>query len=239
MQISIYAVDESGNASMQCCADTAQTPGLPSAAPNAITDLVIAAAHDSTVKLRWTAPADDEYPNRPLSYEIAGAPYVFDSTGFAAAPVQRVLAATAAAGSPESLTVTGLERGRRWSFAVRGVDGDTMRASLSNLASVDLPADSVFHGRGRVFVAARPVPGAPPITLDWEGDADASGSAQHLDLLDLTGRLIRRVQLGGGPGGSWQWDGRDADGRAVPAGLYFARLASGGSRSEARVVLIR
>jgi hypothetical protein len=60
-----------------------------------------------------------------------------------------------------------------------------------------------------------------------------------LDLLDLGGRLVKRAQLGGDPGGSWQWDGRDADGRAVPAGLYFARLVSGGSRSEARVVLIR
>ena len=239
MLISIYAVDESGNASMSCCSDTAQTPGLPPTGPNAITDLVIAAAQDSTVKLRWTAPADVGYPGQPVYYEIAGAPYVFDSTGFAAAPVQRVLVATAWVGHPESLTVTGLERGRRWSFAVRGVGSDSLRASLSNLASVDLPKDSTFQSRGRVFVAARPVPGSPPITLDWEGAADAIGSPQHLDLLDLTGRLIQRVQLGGGPGGSWQWDGRDGDGRAVPAGLYFARLASGGSRAEARVVLIR
>ena len=83
------------------------------------------------------------------------------------------------------------------------------------------------------------MPGAPPITLDWQGAEGALGSPQHLDIVDLGGRLVRRVPLGGEPGGSWQWNGRDAEGRSVPAGLYFARLASGGGHSEARVVLIR
>jgi hypothetical protein len=135
--------------------------------------------------------------------------------------------------------VTGLTRGRRWTFAVRAVDHTGTRSAPSNFVSVVLRTGGAIDGRGGVAIAARPVPGVAPITLDWEGSADAIGSAQHLDVLDLGGRLVRRVPLGGEPGGSWAWDGRDAEGRSVPAGLYFARLASGGRHAEARIVLIR
>lgn len=231
----VAMLDEVRNPGVWSLPDTMLVPG---AAPVAIADLRIAAAHDSTVRLAWTAPADDGPAGRPVSYEIAGAPYAFDSTGFAAAPVQAQLVAASAAGQPESLTVTGLERGRRWTFAVRGVDGTGARSPLSNLASVVLRVGGAIEGRGGVAIAARPVPGVPPITLDWQGEG-LPGARQQLDLLDLGGRLVRRVALGPEPGGNWQWNGRDDEGRSVPAGLYFARLTSGGRRAEARVVLIR
>jgi len=232
--VHVRAMDEAGNFG-PAGVDSVLTPG---ALPGAIADLRIAAAHDSTVKLLWTAPPDDGPAGRPVSYAIAGAPYAFDSTGFAAAPVQAQLVATSAAGQPESLTVTGLARGRRWTFAVRGVDGTGARSPLSNLASVVLRVGGAIEGRGGVAIAARPVPGVPPVTLDWQGEG-VPGARQQLDLLDLSGRLVRRVALGAEPGGSWQWNGRDDEGRSVPAGLYFARLTSGGRRAEARVVLIR
>lgn len=235
----VLTIDEAGNQSAWSLPDTVQTPGLPLVPPEVIVDLRVAAAHDSTVKLLWTAPTDNGPDGRPVSYELAGAPFDFDSSGFAAAPVQRQLVATSAAGSPESLTVTGLERGRRWTFAVRGVDDGGLRAPISNLASVVLRVGGAIEGRGGVAIAARPVPGAPPITLDWQGAGLADGRPQHLEILDLGGRLVLRVRLGSEPGGSWPWNGRDAEGRSVPAGLYFARLTSGGSRSEARVVLVR
>jgi hypothetical protein len=56
-------------------------------------------------------------------------------------------------------------------------------------------------------------------------------------VLDLTGRRIRR--LGVAPGAvACRWDGCDAGGRRVPAGIYLARL---GSRPgvAARVVVTR
>jgi subtilisin family serine protease len=237
-QWSVYVrmVDDAGNWSAVCCSDTVLAPG---SAPVAIADLRIAASHDSTVKLLWTAPTDDGPAGRPVSYEIAGSPAALDSANFATAPLQAQLFATANAGSPESLTVTGLARGRRWTFAVRGVDGTGARSRLSNLAQVVLRTGGAIDGRGGIAIAARPVPGSPPITLDWQGATEAIGTAQRLDILDLGGRVVRRVPLGPEPGGSWTWNGRDAEGRSVPAGLYFARLASGGGHSEARMVLIR
>jgi hypothetical protein len=63
----------------------------------------------------------------------------------------------------------------------------------------------------------------------------------RLDLFDVTGRLVRR--LVDAPAGSRAvrvaWDGRDDAGTLVAPGTYFARLAAGGEREEARVVLRR
>jgi hypothetical protein len=46
---------------------------------------------------------------------------------------------------------------------------------------------------------------------------------------DVTGRMVRRVDLGALPAGShsWTWDGRDGEGSSVSSGVYFARLVAG------------
>lgn len=64
-----------------------------------------------------------------------------------------------------------------------------------------------------------------------------------IELLDATGRRVRMLVPGGAAGGGApepgvRWDGRDRDGRPVPAGVYFYRRADGvpGAR---RITLIR
>jgi len=83
-------------------------------------------------------------------------------------------------------------------------------------------------------LAAIAQPGPAPV-LAWSAP---SGVRATLDLYDLRGRRIRR--LVDGPGAvhaRTPWDGLDDRGHRAPAGLYFARLASGGERVTARVVL--
>ncbi len=59
-----------------------------------------------------------------------------------------------------------------------------------------------------------------------------------LDLHDVRGALVRRLLDEDRPAGpsSVAWDGRDDNGRAVPAGLYFARFAGDGGTTSARLV---
>jgi glucose/arabinose dehydrogenase len=70
-----------------------------------------------------------------------------------------------------------------------------------------------------------------------------SASARvEMDLYDVRGRLVRRLLAPGlQPAGphTENWDGRDQDGRSVPAGLYFVRLSVNGKFFERRVPLIR
>lgn len=70
----------------------------------------------------------------------------------------------------------------------------------------------------------------------------AEAAETELVLLDLSGRLVRaiapRALQAGGPH-EHTWDGRDRDGRALPAGVYRAVLRAGGERVERRVTLVR
>ena len=72
-----------------------------------------------------------------------------------------------------------------------------------------------------------------PVRLDWTGVG-----ADRIRIHDVTGRTVRRIDLGGGASGSVQWDGRDDGGNLVPAGLYFARLTGGSLHAQTRIVLL-
>jgi Tol biopolymer transport system component len=62
-----------------------------------------------------------------------------------------------------------------------------------------------------------------------------------LDVFDCAGRRVRTLleaPLGEGPH-ELVWDGRDAEGRILPAAVYQCRLMSGGWTRQARLVLFR
>ena len=64
---------------------------------------------------------------------------------------------------------------------------------------------------------------------------------QALEIHDIGGRLIRRLESGWQPAGATQtsWDGNDAFGRRVPSGVYLVTLRSGERAVRARVALIQ
>jgi hypothetical protein len=76
-------------------------------------------------------------------------------------------------------------------------------------------------GRGTVRFAWKPTTG--PLDLEI---FDASGARRWATRLD-------------GTRGEWHWQGRDAGGQTLRAGVYFARLHGGGLDLRARVVLVR
>ncbi len=88
----------------------------------------------------------------------------------------------------------------------------------------------------RLHAEPNPAHGAITFSLD----ADAAGD-QRLEIHDVTGRRVRRVDGGWRPAGSRQvtWDGRDAAGAPVPAGVYIATLGDGRRTTRVRVAVIR
>jgi hypothetical protein len=57
-------------------------------------------------------------------------------------------------------------------------------------------------------------------------------------VLDVTGRALRVLEARAG-GTGVTWDGADDAGRAVPAGIYFARLEAGSAVATRRFAVVR
>ena len=89
-----------------------------------------------------------------------------------------------------------------------------------------------------VRLGAEPNPARGSVAIRVE--ADAAGDHQ-LDVLDLSGRRVRRLASGWQAGGAWRvrWDGTNDDGHPVPAGIYQVVLDAGPKRAHTRVTLLR
>ena len=88
----------------------------------------------------------------------------------------------------------------------------------------------------RLRAEPNPSPGAVLLTVS----ADAAGE-QRLDVLDVQGRLVRRLAGGWCERGVRQvrWDGRDASGARAPAGVYLIDLRAGRRFTRAHVTLLK
>jgi len=75
------------------------------------------------------------------------------------------------------------------------------------------------------------------LTLDLPRDGRVS-----LRVYDLTGRLVRDLSPAGVLTAGrrvFRWDGRDADGRALPSGSYLCRAVGAGGSGKIRMTLLR
>jgi hypothetical protein len=89
-------------------------------------------------------------------------------------------------------------------------------------------------------LSASPNPAAGPVSITWQATADA-GAPRRIDLFDVQGRLVRSWTLAGsasGPSGM-AWDGRDAQGRSAPAGIYALRAQGESANSTLRLIRAR
>jgi len=85
---------------------------------------------------------------------------------------------------------------------------------------------------------ARPNPANPRAAVSFT--LTRPGSAR-LSVHDLAGRHVAVLVDGRLEAGDYNaaWDGRDANGRAMPSGLYYLRLAANGSVATQKLMLVR
>ncbi len=91
---------------------------------------------------------------------------------------------------------------------------------------------------GDRLLANRPNPFNPATEVRF---ALAKDGPATLTIHDARGRLVTTLIAAPLPAGEHAvpWDGRDAGGRPVAAGAYFARLATAGGASERKVMLVK
>lgn len=115
-----------------------------------------------------------------------------------------------------------------WVEAI-GTGGDRVRYG---------PVEATAGGARFRLGAPRPNPTTATMVCDYELP---SRSWVHVECFDVSGRLVRRIDLGQvAPGRhTFSWDGLDERGGTVAAGLYWVRLRCGLGAIETRVVLLR
>ncbi|HYV84597.1 MAG TPA: choice-of-anchor D domain-containing protein [Patescibacteria group bacterium] len=146
--------------------------------PDPILDLNIVESTSNTVVLSWSAPGDDGATGRAASYDLRWATTpIADDAGFAAATRFEETPTPAAAGTTETLEVTGLAAATTYWFAIEAHDQWNNTGALSNSPSATTlqppvigtspPSFDFTLLSGQTATAALEVRNDGPGTLDW------------------------------------------------------------------------
>lgn len=118
-----------------------------------------------------------------------------------------------------------------------------------NLPSADIAEEmpTIWAGPAGLRAFPNPFRSSTTLVLRACGAADPGGSdlcvpdlAAPLQILDVTGRLVRTLPLRSHAEGGWAvWDGRDVAGRNVQQGLYYCRFGDGAGAHTQRLLRIR
>ena len=137
------------------------------------------------------------------------------------------------------------------------MDSDDMQQHLIDTGDTvvyDQPIGKKVNAFQAVSEVATAAPGAPPAALAIDGSWPnpfnpkttirfhlAAAASARLAVYATSGREIRVLREGDLTAGEHLavWDGRDAGGRPVASGMYFARLASPGLTDEQKLVLLK
>jgi hypothetical protein len=124
--------------------------------------------------------------------------------------------------------------------ALDGGSNTTVEAGIDDVTLYD----AALGNSGVPDIASTPMRFAPPwpnpssgvtrLALALPGSADVT-----IDVVDVRGRVVRRLHHGPAAGGlAVGWDGRDARGRALPSGVYFAVAHAGSKTAQTRIVRV-
>lgn len=105
-------------------------------------------------------------------------------------------------------------------------------AALATLA-VPIAGTAVPEPNGGAIASARPLVGPNPFHT-WTV-FDVGAAAADVQVFDAAGRRLASIA----GQGRLIWDARDADGRALPAGVYFYTVRTGDREASGRLVRIR
>lgn len=109
---------------------------------------------------------------------------------------------------------------------------DSMWTAYTNGGFTADAADAPATYASRLAVSPNPSHGVTSIA--W---TSVAAGAFAIDVLDVTGRRVARIQTGWSPAGprTAAWDGRDERGAPAAAGLYFIRLQTAAGTRIARL----
>jgi hypothetical protein len=174
------------------CGDN-ENPTAPddTTAPAAITTLATGTVTAHTVILTWTAVGDDGATGTAKQYDIRYSTATITADNFASASAVSGEPTPTAAGTAQTMTVTGLTAATPYYFAMKTRDEASNWSDISNVA----PATTAESGDESAPVAVTDLDGAATSTssvlLTWTapGDDESTGTAAEYDIRYATGGL--------------------------------------------------
>jgi len=126
------------------------------------------------------------------------------------------------------------------SHGTPGGPGEPIEVSASPLSGIDIVMASGAPPAGLL----RLEPAIPnPFRDETAIRVAVAGvtGALRIDLIDVSGRVVRRFEVESAAAGTLSvlWDGRDGSGRLAPSGVYICRVEADGQVSTGRLVLVR
>ena len=131
------------------------------------------------------------------------------------------------------------ENAGAWFGMIQGYPGHPIR--FTNNAGQFVDVTSIVTAVEPTAEAPRPLR-ASPNPFQGATTIEFASAPGRVTVHDVQGRLVRAWDAGAGTGNQkLQWDGTDARGRAVPAGIYFVRALGSESKGAPplRIVLLR
>jgi hypothetical protein len=143
--------------------------------PGAVSDLAAVSASASAINLSWKAPGDDDNIGTAKSYDLRYSTSPINDANFGGATPASAVPAPAKAGTVQNATVSGLNSGTTYYFALKTKDAAGNESGLSNVAigttiTVNLVVDN-FNRPG------------PELGTRWKADPTlkiVSGAVQNV-----------------------------------------------------------
>jgi hypothetical protein len=219
-------------------------------APAAVTDLYPSVVFDTRITVSWTAPGDDGNVGTASTYDLRSATFPITAQNFNSATPTNPQPVPQISGTMQNYEFTGLEC-TPYYFAIKARDEALNWSPVSNVASAEtycpcpgcMPpkAGAEAFPTAAALTTVSPNPARDKVAYDIAVPVNQQGSAYSLDVYNVSGRRVRSLARGAVLAGrhSVAWDLRDDAGRAVPNGLYYARLKVADRMLMHRVVVLR
>jgi len=193
------------------------------------------------ITLHWTAPGDDSLTGTAAVYDMRCTTYPLNALNFGRAQFVARMPKPNSAGTPQTVTVTGLIANQTYWFAIETADASGNWSGISNVVSkVAVAAVGVSEDGLRITDISKPWPNPARSSASFSLSLSTSGNIE-IQIFDLMGRHVRTLAKGPWAIGdsSVTWDLRDEHGGMVPSAVYKVRARLGTQEFVRSVVVVR
>ncbi len=163
---------------------TTVPPASDTILPGAITDLSLSGVTSSSVILNWTSSGDDASMGTVASYDVRYSTSAITDANFASAAAVIGEPVPSAAGTSQSMTVSGLASSTTYYFAIKSSDDAANLSALSNVVSTATMAAADTIAPAAVSDLSLSNVTSSAVNLNWSapGDDGNVGTASSYDV---------------------------------------------------------